>query len=71
MSPETSINPNLSILRLQQVKAITGLSQSSIYALMTEGEFPANVQLSKRRVGWISSEINEWIEQRITASRNY
>ena len=46
------------ILRLPTVKAITGLSRSTIYLRMSEGSFPRQVNLGSRAVGWISSEID-------------
>ncbi len=52
------------ILRLPQVKKITGLSRSSIYAMIADGNFPQQVSLGERSVGWLENEIREWIEQR-------
>jgi prophage regulatory protein len=55
----------LSILRLPAVKARTGLSRSSIYAMMSEGDFPTQISLGKRAIGFVESEIDAWIFQRI------
>lgn len=57
------------ILRLPTVKARTALSRSSIYKFVTAGTFPRPVQLGPRAVGWVESEVNEWIDRRIAASR--
>ena len=57
------------ILRLPAVLARTGLSRSTIYLRVSEGSFPAPVSLGDRAVGWIEAEIQEWLEQRIEASR--
>jgi len=57
------------ILRLPAVKARTGLSRSTIYLRVSEGTFPAPVSLGDRAVGWIEAEIQDWLEQRIEASR--
>ena len=57
------------ILRLNDVKAKTGLSRSTIYLRMAEGTFPKKISLGPRAVGWINSEVIEWIEQRIGESR--
>ena len=56
-------------LRLPAVKARTGLSRSSIYLSMSAGTFPQPIALGDRAVGWIDSEIEAWIEQRIRTSR--
>ena len=57
------------ILRLPTVKSLTGLSRSTIYLRMSEGSFPKQVNLGSRAVGWISSEIDHWIEEKLV-SRN-
>ena len=57
------------ILRLPEVKARTGLSRSTIYLRMSEGAFPEPISLAARSVGWIESEIDAWIAQRIEQSR--
>ena len=57
------------ILRLPNVKAITGLSRSTIYLRMSEGTFPQKISLGSRAVGWLRSEVADWMEQRILESR--
>jgi prophage regulatory protein len=57
------------ILRLPAVKARTGLSRSSIYQHIAHGSFPRPVSLGARAVGWVESEIEEWILRKIKESR--
>lgn len=57
------------ILRLPVVVARTGLSRSTVYLRVSQNTFPRPVTLGGRAVGWIESEIEEWIKQRIDASR--
>ena len=57
------------ILRLPAVKARTGLSRSTIYAKISEGDFPAQVSLGKRAVGFVESEVEQWITRQIERSR--
>ena len=52
------------ILRLQSVKQQCGMSRTAIYAAIRRGEFPPQVQLSARSVGWLESAIQEWIAGR-------
>ncbi|OGT41399.1 MAG: AlpA family transcriptional regulator [Gammaproteobacteria bacterium RIFCSPHIGHO2_12_FULL_40_19] len=62
--------PPLIVLRRKQVEARTGLSRSTIYTRIAEGTFPRPINLvGGRAVGWIESEINEWLESRIKHSR--
>ena len=58
------------IIRLNEVKVITGLSRSTIYLRMAEGKFPQQISLGSRAVGWINSEVIDWIEHRISESRS-
>ena len=57
------------ILRLPQVKSRTGLSRSSIYLRMANGEFPESISLGGRAVGWLEHDVDEWIVTRIEESR--
>jgi prophage regulatory protein len=50
--------------------ARTGLSRSTIYVRLEQGRFPRPVSLGGRAVGWIESEVDEWIGERIAESRS-
>ena len=53
-------------IRLNQVKEKTGLSRSSIYQFIKEGKFPAQVKLGQRAAAWVDSEVEDWINDRIS-----
>ena len=57
------------IIRLRQAIIKTGLSRSTIYTLIKLGDFPKQIQLSPRTMGFLESEIDEWIAGRIAASK--
>ena len=57
------------IIRLRQAILKTGLSRSTIYTLIKLGDFPKQIKLSPRTMGFLESEIDEWIAGRIVASR--
>ena len=57
------------ILRLPEVKKLTGLSRSTIYLRMVNHEFPESISLGGRAVGWLEQDINKWIAERIEQSR--
>jgi prophage regulatory protein len=57
------------ILRLRNVIDRTGLSRSTVYQRVSEGRFPKPVSLGARAVGWVESEIEEWIGNQIEESR--
>ena len=52
------------ILKLPDVMQRCALSRSSIYAFMAENRFPKPCSLGERAVGWIESEIHDWISQK-------
>lgn len=58
-----------SILRLAEVTAITGLSRSTIYERIKAKSFPQPISLGERAIGFVSIEVDEWIEARIKESR--
>ncbi len=57
------------ILRRKQVEQRTGLSRSTIYLRIAQGTFPKTVSLGARAVGWLESEIEEWLNSRVEMSR--
>lgn len=57
------------ILRLPDVIKQTGLSRSSIYLRIANHEFPLPISLGGRSVGWLQQEIDEWVIEKIEASR--
>lgn len=58
-----------SLMRLTAVMVRTGLSKTTIYELMGEGDFPKPVSLSRRSVAWVEDEVHSWIQARIQKSR--
>jgi len=58
------------ILRLPNVLDRTGLSRSTVYQRVSEGRFPKPVSLGARAVGWVETDIEEWICRQIGSSRN-
>ncbi|MBW1953785.1 MAG: AlpA family transcriptional regulator [Deltaproteobacteria bacterium] len=56
------------ILREPQVIEITGLSRTTLWRLEQCGCFPRRRRLGGRSVGWLKSEICEWITSRPQAA---
>jgi prophage regulatory protein len=53
------------IMRFPEVLTQTGLSKATVYRLVKEGDFPSQVQLAARSVGWHSDDIENWIRERL------
>ncbi len=58
-----------SILRWPDVQKRVGICRSHAHQLIARNQFPAPIKLGPRASGWLESEINNWIEQRIRSSR--
>jgi prophage regulatory protein len=54
----------ISYLREPQVFDLTRLSKSTRWRLERDGLFPKRRKLSKKTVGWVSSEIQDWLRSR-------
>lgn len=65
----TNEKAELRILRRKQVEARIGLSRSTIYDGVNAGTFPKPIHLGVQSVGWIEAEIEQWLRDRIAASR--
>lgn len=44
-------------IRINEVKAISGLKRSTLYAYISQGIFPSQIKLGERCAAWIESEI--------------
>lgn len=59
------MSDHTSLIRLPDVMARTGCSRSTVYRLIDEGKFPSPVKLTERCSAWVTSEVQQWINQRI------
>jgi prophage regulatory protein len=66
MMPERIVNPKL--LRLPRVKESVALSRTSIYRLISLGQFPKPINLGARAVAWLESDIDSWIQSKVDAA---
>ncbi len=57
----------MKIIRLRQVMEMTGLGRSTVYKYVSENWFPKPVPLGGRSVGWLESEVFEWVLSRVAA----
>ncbi|MBG5949428.1 AlpA family transcriptional regulator [Proteus terrae] len=50
------------------ITRLTGLTDKWFYKLIKDGEFPKPIKLG-RSSRWLKSEIENWLQERITESR--
>jgi len=65
----TASPPDERFIRLGEVLSICGKSKSSLYKAIKEGKFPPPIKLQGRSSAWIKSEVQQWIQTCIAASR--
>ena len=59
----------LRFIRVSQVLEWTSLSRSTLYQLLKERAFPAQIRLTKRTVVWLESEVLAWMCERLALHR--
>ncbi len=57
------------LLRKPAVLSRIGIKNSTLYDWIAKGFFPRPISLGARSVGWLSSEVDAFIAQRIAQSR--
>jgi prophage regulatory protein len=55
-------------LREPECRRLTGLSRSTRWRLERQRHFPRRRRMSQRTVGWLESELREWLSERPAAS---
>ena len=69
MSKTEGINPSVVqkiIVRRSDLKALVGLSPSSVERLEKAGDFPSRRKFGVGTVGWLYSEIEMWANRQKT-----
>lgn len=52
------------VLREREVRQLTGLSRTTRFEQIRAGRFPAPIKLTDRNIGWLESELTEWLAKR-------
>lgn len=58
------------IIRSKQLCEILSVSRTTLWRMENEGQLPARIQISKRSVGWLDSDIEDWLERKANANTN-
>ncbi|SKA13313.1 transcriptional regulator, AlpA family [Trichlorobacter thiogenes] len=59
-----NLKPKSKVVSTNELLKLTGLSRSTIWRLEKEKSFPSRRSLSGKRVGWIRTEVDEWLATR-------
>ncbi|WP_371157109.1 helix-turn-helix transcriptional regulator [Jannaschia sp. 2305UL9-9] len=55
------------IIAWQELNKMVPYSRVHIHRLMKAGKFPKQVKIGRNRVGWLESEVADWLNARINA----
>ncbi len=55
------------IIREPEAAMLSGLSTSTVRRLEKQGKFPRRRRLSPNTVGWLESELGDWMLSRVAA----
>ena len=55
------------ILKVKQVAEEINVSVPQVYKLVNLGRFPKPIKLGERGSGWLTSEIDAWLQSRVDA----
>lgn len=63
------LSQRIKIIRMPEVREITGLGTTAIYDRIKAKTFPQKINLGGRAIGFLESDITTWINERVTASQ--
>jgi len=62
------VSMNVRVIRKPELLGMIGLSDATVWRMERAGRFPGRITLGGNSVGWLYSEISEWLEAK-AASR--
>jgi len=58
------MNNNITLLRMPDLTKQLGIARSTIYKLMSQGDFPKPIKLTRRAVAWRESDVAAYLVKR-------
>ena len=55
------------VLKAKQVAEEINVSVPQVYKLVSKGSFPKPIKLGECGSGWLTSEIDDWLQSRVDA----
>lgn len=57
------------VIKQPELQNMLGISRGTLFNMRNSGDLPAPIKISSRCVGWLQSEIDEWLRSRPRAER--
>lgn len=73
--PNQQVVSELRVLRIKDVTEKLAIGKSTLYDWLKptspryDAQFPKPIKLSSKSIGWLSSEIDNWLRERVKQSR--
>ncbi|MFZ2315995.1 MAG: AlpA family transcriptional regulator [Gammaproteobacteria bacterium] len=58
---------NTKVLRFPELRQLLGVSRSTVFRWERDKQFPQHIQLGTMSVGWLSTEVEDWLAKRAGA----
>ena len=58
---------NSKVLKVKEVASEISVSVPQVYKLVSIGRFPKPIKLGERGSGWLTTEIDAWLQSRVDA----
>ena len=58
---------NSKVLKVKEVASEISVSVPQVYKLVSLGRFPKPIKLGERGSGWLTTEIDAWLQSRVDA----
>lgn len=68
MNQADQLNTSDRIIREGECRKLTGVCRTTRYTMEREGKFPARRQLGGRSIGWVLSEVLDWLNKQPKAT---
>jgi prophage regulatory protein len=62
--PNDPHSPLPRLVSAREVQMALGVSSSTLWRMVARGEFPKQTEISAGRVGWLASDVADWIAKR-------
>lgn len=57
------------VIAPEDLPKLYNIPTSTAYALAAKGEFPKPIQLTAKRSGWLTLDLDRWLQGRVEAGR--
>ena len=53
------------ILSTKQICELTGCNRVTVWRMVRDGRFPAPIQITGNKIGWLQSDYQDWLAEQV------